>query len=109
MGDAAIGTITMSSYSNELDNPINSAFVKAWHEAYGPDNYPDFKSAAGWDMMQAIFDTVKKLDGKFGDGEKVMVALQGLDRRRTARQGRDRSADARHHAGRACASTCSAP
>lgn len=77
MGDAAIGTITMSSYSNELDNPINKDFVKAWHQAYGPDNYPDFMSAAAWDMMQAIFDTVKKLDGKFGDGEKVMVALRG--------------------------------
>ena len=43
MGDAAIGTIVMSSYSNDLDNPANKAFVKAWHEAYGPDNYPDFE------------------------------------------------------------------
>jgi branched-chain amino acid transport system substrate-binding protein len=34
-------------------------------------------SAAGWDMMQAIVDTVKKLDGKFDDGAKVMAALKG--------------------------------
>jgi branched-chain amino acid transport system substrate-binding protein len=34
-------------------------------------------SAAAWDSMQAIFDTVKKLDGKFDDGEKVMAALKG--------------------------------
>jgi branched-chain amino acid transport system substrate-binding protein len=77
MGDAAIGTITMSSYSNQLDNPVNKDFVKAWHEAYGADNYPDFMAAAAWDMMQAIFDTVKKLDGKLDDGEKVMAALKG--------------------------------
>jgi len=77
MGDAAIGTVTMSSYSTELDNPVNKEFVNRWHEAYGPDNYPDFMSAAGWDMMQAIVDTVKKLDGKFDDGEKVMAALKG--------------------------------
>ena len=34
-------------------------------------------SAAAWDMMQALFDTVKKLDGKLDDGEKVMAALKG--------------------------------
>ena len=77
MGDAAIGTITMASYSTELDNPVNKEFVKAWHDAYGANNYPDFMSAAGWDMMQAIVDTVKKLDGKFDDGAKVMAALKG--------------------------------
>ncbi len=77
MGDAAIGTITMASYSTELDNPVNKEFVKAWHDAYGANNYPDFMSAAGWDMMQAIVDTVKKQDGKFDDGEKVIAALKG--------------------------------
>src|SRR6476646_14540 len=65
MGDAAIGTIVMSSYSNDLDNPANKAFVKAWHEAYGPDNYPDFESDNAWDAIDAIFHTIKKLDGKF--------------------------------------------
>ena len=77
MGDAAIGIITMGSYLNELDNPVNHAFVKAWHETYGPSNYPDFMSVAAWDMMQVIFDTVKKLDGNLGDGQKVMAALRG--------------------------------
>ena len=77
MGDAAIGTITMGSYANDLDNPVNRTFVKAWHEAYGDDDYPDFMSAAGWDVMQAIYDTVRKLDGKLSDGAKVMAALKG--------------------------------
>lgn len=77
MGEAAVGAITMSSYSADFDTPVNKEFVKAWQEAYGPNNYPDFMSAAAWDAMQAIFDTVKKLDGKFDDGEKVMAALKG--------------------------------
>ena len=77
MGDAAIGTITMASYSTDLDNAANRDFVKAWHDTYGPDNYPDFQSAAAWDMMQAIYDTVKTLDGKFGDGAEVIETLKG--------------------------------
>ena len=48
MSDAAIGLVVMSSYSDDLDTPGNKEFVKAWHEAYGPNSYPDFMSAAAW-------------------------------------------------------------
>jgi branched-chain amino acid transport system substrate-binding protein len=65
MGDAAVGTIVMSSYSNDLDNTANEEFLKAWHAAYGPDNYPDFESANAWDAIDAVFKTIKKLNGKF--------------------------------------------
>ena len=65
MGDAAVGTVVTSSYANSLDNPQNKEFVKAWHEAYGKDNYPDFMSAAAWDSMHAVFQTIKKFNGKF--------------------------------------------
>lgn len=77
MGDAAIGTIVMGHYARDLNNPQNKAFVAAWHKAYGPDSYPDFMSAAAWDCMHAIFDTVKKLKGNFSDGAKVVAALKG--------------------------------
>ncbi|HEX3859085.1 MAG TPA: ABC transporter substrate-binding protein [Pseudolabrys sp.] len=75
MGDSAVGTIVMSSYSNDLDNPANKAFVKAWHEAYGPDNYPDFESANAWDAMDATFHTIKKLNGKF-DGDAFVNEIK---------------------------------
>ena len=75
MGDAAIGTIVMSSYSNDIDNPENKAFVKAWHAAYGPDNYPDFESANAWDAIDAVFKTIKKLNGKF-DSEAFVNTLK---------------------------------
>jgi branched-chain amino acid transport system substrate-binding protein len=77
MGDAAIGTIVMGHYAADLDNPANKEFVKAFHEAYGPNAYPDFMTAAAWDSMHAIFDTIKKLDGKLDDGGKVIEALKG--------------------------------
>jgi branched-chain amino acid transport system substrate-binding protein len=77
MGDAAIGTVVMSHYAADLDNPANKEFVKAFHEAYGADKYPDFMTAAAWDSMHAIFDTIKKLDGDLSDGAKVIEALKG--------------------------------
>ena len=77
MGDAAIGTIVMGHYAVDLESPANKAFKAEWHKAYGPDSYPDFMSAAGWDTMHAIFDTIKKLNGKMDDGDKVVAALKG--------------------------------
>jgi branched-chain amino acid transport system substrate-binding protein len=77
MGEAAVGTIVMGHYAADLDNAANKDFVKAFHAAYGPNAYPDFMTAAAWDSMHAIFDTIKKLDGKLDDGEKVIAALKG--------------------------------
>ena len=77
MGDAAIGTIVMGNYAVDLDNAENKAMNKAWHEAYGKDSYPDFMSAAGWDTMHAIFDAIKKLNGKVTDGQQVIDTMKG--------------------------------
>ena len=77
MGDAAIGTIVMGHYAVDLDNAANKAFKAEWHKSYGKDSYPDFMSAAGWDTMHAIFDTIKKLNGNVSDGAKVVAALKG--------------------------------
>jgi branched-chain amino acid transport system substrate-binding protein len=77
MGDAAIGTIVMGHYAVDLNNPQNKAFEAEWHKEYGPDSYPDFMSAAGWDTMHAIFDAIKKLHGNMSDGAKVVKAMEG--------------------------------
>jgi branched-chain amino acid transport system substrate-binding protein len=77
MGDAAIGTIVMGHYAVDLDNAVNKQFNKDWHAAYGADSYPDFMSAAGWDTMHAIFDTIKKLNGDASDGAKFVDAMKG--------------------------------
>jgi branched-chain amino acid transport system substrate-binding protein len=77
MGNAAIGTIVMGHYAVDLDNAQNKAFEAEWHNAYGPDSYPDFMSAAGWDTMHAIFDTITKLKGNLSDGMAVVEAMKG--------------------------------
>ena len=77
MGDAAIGTIVMGHYAVDLDSAGNKTFNEEWHKAYGKDSYPDFMSAAGWDTMHAIFDTIKKLNGDVSDGAKVVDAMKG--------------------------------
>ena len=77
MSDAAIGLVVMSSYADDLDTPLNKEFVKAWHEAYGPNSYPDFMSAAGMDTMAAIFDVINTLNGNLDDGAKVIDTLKG--------------------------------
>jgi branched-chain amino acid transport system substrate-binding protein len=78
MSDAAIGLTVMTSYSGDLDNAINKNFVKAWHEAYGPNSYPDFMSAAGWDTMAAVFHVLNTLHGgDLDDGAKIVDALKG--------------------------------
>ena len=77
MGDAAIGTIVMGHYAVDLDNAANKAFQGEWHKQYGPNSYPDFMSAAGWDTMHAIFTAIKKLNGDMSDGAKVVATLKG--------------------------------
>jgi branched-chain amino acid transport system substrate-binding protein len=77
MGDAAIGTIVMAHYAVDFDNQANKDFVKAWHDAYGANSYPDFMSAQGFDTMAAIFAAIKALNGNVKDGAKVVAALKG--------------------------------
>ena len=101
MGDAAIGTIVMGHYAVDLDNAENKAFNKEWHAAYGPDSYPDFMSAAGWDTMHAIFDTIKKLKGNLSDGAKVVDAMKGWSADGPRGHVMIDPADPRHRRGRA--------
>ena len=77
MSDAAIGLTVMSSYNDDLDTPGNKEFVKTWHDAYGPNSYPDFMSAAGMDTMAGIFEVINTLHGNLDDGAKVIDTLKG--------------------------------
>ncbi len=77
MSDAAVGLIVMSSYADDYDTPVNTAFVKEWHAAYGPNSYPDFMSAASWDTMAGIFHLINALHGNLDDGAKVVDTLKG--------------------------------
>jgi branched-chain amino acid transport system substrate-binding protein len=77
MSDAAVGLIVMANYADDLDTPGNKEFVKAWHEVYGPDSYPDYMSAAGMDTMAGIFHVINALHGKLDDAGEVIDTLKG--------------------------------
>jgi branched-chain amino acid transport system substrate-binding protein len=76
MGDAPVGLVTAGNYSTAADRPQNKAFLAAWAKEYGDKHIPDFFAVGGWDGMAAVFDVIKKTNGKF-DGDAAMAILKG--------------------------------
>jgi len=74
IGDAALGVISMHHYSVAHDSPENKAFLAAYREANGPDaGLPNFMAVAAYDGMTAIYDVIKKLDGKLDPERRDQV------------------------------------
>jgi branched-chain amino acid transport system substrate-binding protein len=79
MGDAALGLLSVLSYSPVLDNPTNKAFRAAFAKKYGnkePDDFPTFATVDAYDGMDVIFHMLKATDGK-GNGEAMINAAKG--------------------------------
>jgi branched-chain amino acid transport system substrate-binding protein len=79
MGDAALGLLSVLSYSPVLDNPTNKAFRAAFAKKYGnklPDDLPTFATVDAYDGMDVIFHMLKATGGK-GDGEAMIAAAKG--------------------------------
>ncbi|MFA9441411.1 ABC transporter substrate-binding protein [Uliginosibacterium sp. sgz301328] len=77
MGDPILGVITTHNYSAAHDSPENKAFLKAFADANGTSMRPNFMAVAAYDGMAAIYETVRKLNGKI-DGEKAMDVLKNF-------------------------------
>ncbi len=75
MGDAALGIITAWHYDYKMDNALNKEFVKVFNEMHGRN--PDFFSIGGYDGMHAIYEAIKKANGKT-DGDALIAAAKGL-------------------------------
>jgi branched-chain amino acid transport system substrate-binding protein len=75
MGDNALDIITAWHYDYKLDNKLNQAFVREFNALHGRN--PDFFSIGGYDGMHAIYETLKKTQGKT-DGEAMIAAAKGL-------------------------------
>ena len=75
MGDAGLGIITAWHYDYNLNSPLNTAFVKAYKEAYGRN--PDFFSVGGYDGMHLIYEALKKTGGRT-DAEALITAARGM-------------------------------
>jgi branched-chain amino acid transport system substrate-binding protein len=77
MGDAVIGTVTAGHYSVAHDSAKNKAFIKGYQDLFGTSMSPNFMAVGGYDGMAAIYEVIRKLDGKI-DGDKAMEVFKGL-------------------------------
>lgn len=75
MGDVGLGIITAWHYDYKMDNALNKEFVKVFNEMHGRN--PDFFSIGGYDGMHAIYEAIKKANGKT-DGDSLIAAAKGL-------------------------------
>ena len=75
MGDAGLGIISAWHYDYKSDAPRNIEFVKLFNEMHGRN--PDFFSIGGYDGMHAIYEALKRADGKT-DGESLITAAKGM-------------------------------
>ncbi len=75
MGDASLQIVSGTHFFETLDTPQNKVFQKAYREFA---NEPGGAiSIGGWDGMAAIYEAIKKVNGKF-DGTSLMQAFRGL-------------------------------
>ncbi len=75
MGDEALGIITTSWYSAELDNPLNKAFAAAFRKQfkYDPGYYAGSTYMSG-EVLEAALKTVK---ANAEDKKALMAAIRG--------------------------------
>lgn len=76
MGDTPLGIVTTHQYSVAHDSAGNKAFLKAYAEIDGTHR-PNFMAVAAWDGMAAIYEVVRKLNGRM-DGDAAMAVLKGM-------------------------------
>src|SRR5690606_17151682 len=74
MGDASLGIITAWHYEHTTKHPKNVTFVKLFNEMHNRN--PDYFALGGYDGMHAIYEALKKTNGK-ADGESRIAAAQG--------------------------------
>src|ERR1700694_5466643 len=75
MGDEALGILTTSWYSAELDNPLNKTFAPAFRKQlkYAPGYYPGSTYLSG-QVLEAALKTTK---GYVDDKKALVAAIRG--------------------------------
>src|SRR5262245_1761618 len=83
MGDEAIGSLSTSFYSAQLDNPSNKKLVEGMARDYKVD--PGFYAAATYTNGAVLEAALKKVDGKIEDKNALEAALRASDKIPTCR------------------------
>ncbi len=74
MGDAAAGAYSSALYNDDLKNPQNEAFVKAYTAKY--KRRPDIYTALGYDVVQVLDRAVSSVKGDLAKKEDIRSALR---------------------------------
>jgi len=74
MGDAAAGAYSSAVYNDDLKNPQNQAFVKAYTARY--KRRPDIYTALGYDVVQVLDRAVASVKGDLARKEEIRSALR---------------------------------
>ena len=74
IGDAALGIVTVGSYTAALDTPENKAFVREYEQAH--KTWPSRYGESGYLTAELIVTAVDGLRGDLGDRGKVREALR---------------------------------
>ncbi|MGV3651639.1 MAG: ABC transporter substrate-binding protein [Devosia sp.] len=75
IGDAAVGVKNSASWSPDLDNPANAAFVEAFQAEYG--RLPSVYAAQAWDTANLILSAAGK--ASITDKDAFRAALKEAD------------------------------
>jgi len=75
MGDEALGIITTSWYSAELDNPLNKAFAAAFRNQFKYD--PGYYAGGVYVTAEVLEAAIKTVKGNVEDKKALMAAIRG--------------------------------
>ena len=74
MGDEALGILTTSWYSADLDNPLNKVFAPAFRKQFKYD--PGYYSGGVYVTCQVLEAALKSINGKAEDKKALMTAIR---------------------------------
>jgi len=77
MGDEALGILTTSWYSAELDNPLNKSFAPAFRKQFKYD--PGYYAASTYVSGEVLEAALKTTKGNVEDKKALMTAIRGND------------------------------
>src|ERR1700757_371664 len=75
MGDEALGILTTSWYSAELDNPLNKIFAPAFRKQFKYD--PGYYAASTYLSGEVLEAALKTTKGNVDDKKALMAAIRG--------------------------------
>ena len=75
MGDEALGILTTSWYSAELDNPLNKTFAPAFRKQFKYD--PGYYAASTYLSGEVLEAALKATKGDVADRKALMAAIRG--------------------------------